>query len=321
MPTVDLEVVADLTQIRVHSPEWHKARQSGFGGSDAAAAAGISKWKTPYQLWAEKVGAPRFEDEDNEPEYITWGKILEPVVRDRFMERTGVNVIPFPKMVRNTAYPWMLANVDGLTGPDLTQVEGVYEGKTSRHDWSAGGEVDVPLDYAVQGQHYLAVLGLDVVHYACLVGGQKMVVAQIERNDRIIDDLIAIEEALWQSVLNGTPPPVQGEDKTLLGQRFRGNAGETVELPADLYGCLKARADLKASNAKVEAEIDKIDAEIMAYMGDATEATYQGETVLTWRPQSRTSIDAKALKEAHPALAAEFSRTSSFRKFTPKELS
>ena len=36
--------------------EWQEFRRKGIGGSDAAAALGVSKWKSKRQLYMEKMG-------------------------------------------------------------------------------------------------------------------------------------------------------------------------------------------------------------------------------------------------------------------------
>jgi predicted phage-related endonuclease len=213
----------------------------------------------------------------------------------------------------------MLANVDGLTGtPDC--IEGVYEGKTSRHDWRSGGQVEVPLEYGVQGQHYLAVLGLERVHYACLVGGQQLVVTEVERNQTLIDDLIAIEEDFWRHVLDGTPPAVAAEDRSLLSKRWAPTERSEKDLIGTHVTNLKVRQGHVANIKRLQAEVDRIDAELMEFMGEATEGIWQGETLLTWRSATSTRLDTTAFKEAHPALAAEFAKTTTSRRFLPKEI-
>jgi hypothetical protein len=54
-------------------------RSTGFGGSDAAAACGLSRWKSAYQLYLEKRGEAPLVEEENEA--MRWGTLLEPVVR------------------------------------------------------------------------------------------------------------------------------------------------------------------------------------------------------------------------------------------------
>src|SRR5580692_9035999 len=126
---MSIEILADLDEIAPSSPEWLKLRKLGIGGSDAGAICGLNPRRTPYQVWADKVNPSEPEDFETEPQ--RWGKLLEAPVRDEFATRTGIEVHRFPRMVRNTERPFMLANVDGLTGPS-TKLTGIYEGKTTR---------------------------------------------------------------------------------------------------------------------------------------------------------------------------------------------
>jgi predicted phage-related endonuclease len=57
----------------------------------------------------------------------------------------------------------------------------------------------------------------------------------------------------------------------------------------------------------------------MEQMGDAEEAELNGTVRVTWKAQSRSSLDSKALKEAHPDLAEQYTKTSSFRVLRIKE--
>lgn len=38
--------------------EWLKTRQTGIGGSDVAAILGLSKWKTPLDVYNDKIAEP-----------------------------------------------------------------------------------------------------------------------------------------------------------------------------------------------------------------------------------------------------------------------
>jgi putative phage-type endonuclease len=318
---MSIEIVADLEQIEVHSPEWHELRKLGVGGSDAGAVCGFSRFRTPYQVWAEKV-SPVVPDEDDENEPQLWGKLLEPVVREEFTRRTGIQVHPFPRMVRNSERPYMLANVDGLTGP-AQSLTGAYEGKTTRRSdlWPVAddGTVQVPFDNMVQGMHYLAVLELERIYFACLVGGQTLRIAEVEVNPQLVEDLIAIEAAFWQSVLDRNPPEVSAQDVSVLRSRWDAEAGKRIELSGTHHTNLKVRAKYKTQIKDTQEKIDQIDAEIMAFMGDAEEAVFNGQTVVTWRTDKRGRVDGTALAAAHPEIADEF-RKPPGRRFLPKEI-
>lgn len=67
--------------------EWLSIRQKGIGGSDAAVVLGLSKWKTPFELWLEKTGQVMPEESQSEAAYF--GTILEDVVAKEFELRSG----------------------------------------------------------------------------------------------------------------------------------------------------------------------------------------------------------------------------------------
>ena len=92
--------------------EWLKWRKKGLGGSDIAAILGISKWSSAIDIWLQKTN--QTFDETIENEAMTWGKILEPVIREQFKQRTGKKVVEVHYILQNEEYRFMLADLDGL---------------------------------------------------------------------------------------------------------------------------------------------------------------------------------------------------------------
>ena len=67
--------------------EWLAQRKHTIGGSDAAGIVGLSKWSSPYSIWADKTGRlPEKED----TEAMRLGRDLEDYVAKRWMEATGM---------------------------------------------------------------------------------------------------------------------------------------------------------------------------------------------------------------------------------------
>ena len=99
-------------------------------------------------MWAEKVNPDATAH--RETEAMSWGKLLEPAIREEFGRRTGIEMHTMNQMVRCLERPFMLASVDGITGP-FGEFTGVYEGKTSRYAdaWAVGddGAVSVPIEH------------------------------------------------------------------------------------------------------------------------------------------------------------------------------
>jgi predicted phage-related endonuclease len=53
---------------------------------------------------------------------------------------------------------------------------------------------------------------------------------------------------------------------------------------------------------------DACKAELCELIGDAATALIGGEVIATWKTTSRSSLDTKALKEAHPDLVASYTK-------------
>ena len=90
--------------------EWLKLRQMGIGGSDVAALLGLSKWRTPLDVYNSKIEEP--EETDNAS--MEWGRRLEPVIREKYAEAVGMEVTIPPFMFQHPEHTFMIADVDGI---------------------------------------------------------------------------------------------------------------------------------------------------------------------------------------------------------------
>ena len=89
--------------------DWLEYRKQGIGGSDASVVCGISRYKSPVQLWMEKTNQ-LLSQEAGEVAY--WGTQLESLVRAEFNKRTGIEVKQIKQLLQSKEYPFMLANLD-----------------------------------------------------------------------------------------------------------------------------------------------------------------------------------------------------------------
>ena len=192
-----LSSTEDITQ-----EEWLKLRSQGIGGSDAATACGLSRWKTPTELWLEKTGQVQ-PKKLGEAAY--WGKRLEPIIREEFILRTGIKVYPKKAILQHPLFPFMLANIDGIAiDPDYG--EGLFEAKTTglyfKKEWTHG----IPEEYMLQVQHYLSVTCFAFCYVAVLIGGNQFKWKLVFRNDEAISLLIELEAKFWEAVQTLSPP-------------------------------------------------------------------------------------------------------------------
>jgi len=82
---------------------------------------------------------------------------------------------------------------------------------------------------------------------------------------------------------------------------------------------IKAKAaelkELKAMQEELAAEISAIEDEIKAAMGDQ-EQIIAGGYKITWKAVTSSRFDSSAFKKANPELAAQYTKTTTTRRFT-----
>ena len=310
-------VLADTSEMT--REEWLELRKQGLGGSDAAWVMGRSRYKSPYTGWAEKAG---FIEEPNldDRESVEWGHRLEPIVAERFSERFGLEIIDAPVMLQHPTYPWMLANVDRFI-VEGGEIVGILEVKTAglrMADYWEGD--DVPDHYWLQVQHYLACCGLDFAYLTVLIGGQEQRDYRIERDELAIADLIAKEGDMWAHVEAKIAPDVDGSESTkdTLGEMWIPEEGSVTDLPDEAIDLIVGLAALAEKRKEIEAEETLGQNELKALLAEHEIGRVNGEVVVTWKPQTRKTIDSKRLKAEHPEIAAEYEKASTFRKLDPK---
>lgn len=296
--------------------EWLKYRKQGIGGSDVAAILGISKWKSAIDLWLDKTN--QTDDIAEENEAMQWGNIMEPVIRKHFAEVTGKKVVEVHAMLQHPKYPFMLADVDGVTtddkgNPAILEIKTASEYK--RGDWEDG----VPAYYETQVQHYLFVTGVKKAYVAVLIGGNCFKVFEVDADTEIRKMLVAVEKDFWNKVQNKIRPEIDGSDaaKSLLDKIYKGGKEEQIVLPEEAIEYVDRYIEASAEEDSAKAKKQDAANHIKDIMGDYDSAKCLGHTI-SWKPVASERFDSKALKAAEPELYAKYVKTSISRRFTLK---
>ncbi|MFM9368092.1 YqaJ viral recombinase family protein [Streptomyces sp. Da 82-17] len=292
--------------------QWLTVRRTGVGGSEVAAVLGMSRYSSAYEVYLDKRGELPL-DRPRSPELAEaafWGLAHEPTIASVFADRTGLGVVEGPGTVAHVERRWMLANVDryvieaGEAAPS-SLLEIKTRSAFQLDEWLGG----VPDGPALQTHWYLAVTGYSHAHVAALLGGNRLVVHRVERDEQLVEHLVALVGEFWQGVLDGTPPPIDGSPATeeLLGHLYDVRAGaETVADPAEVLPLLERRRELKAREQRTADELREVDNKLRATAGEAEVVKVQGEVAFTWKQSG--PVSAKRLAAAHPELAARYTR-------------
>ena len=296
--------------------EWLRYRKRGIGGSDVAAILGISKWNSAISLWLDKTNQTNEPVEENEA--MQWGTIMEPIIRNHFAVVTGKTVVEVKAMLQHPEYPFMLADVDGLTTDDEGN-PAILEIKTASEYKKSEWENDIPSYYQTQVQHYLCVTGVQKAYVAVLIGGNSFKVYEVDADAEIQSMLIAVEKNFWNKVQNMIRPEMDGSDaaKNLLDSLYHGGIEEQIVMPDEAIEYVDSYVQACAEEDNAKAKKQDAANHIKEIMGDYDKATCLGHSI-SWKAVSSERLDTKALKENEPEIYARYVRTSVSRRFTLK---
>lgn len=238
------------------------------------------------QVYLEKTGQAEPEPEN---EAMHFGKVLEAVVADEFAMRNDYKLRRVNRTVRHKKFPWMIAHPDRLLPGD--PMHAGLECKTAgrwykAEDWGPSNTDEVPVEYLLQCQHYMAVTGAGLWFLAVLLAGNEYRQYSIPRSEEIIASLIAKESAFWELVQSRTPPaPVNTLDTSLLHPRDR---GASVLASAESAAAVLELQNLAREKRRIAEREEELKTQIQAEMGDALVLQgLDGETLATWKTQTR----------------------------------
>lgn len=301
-------------------------RRTYLGSSDVAAILGLSKWKTPLDVYFEKLGQgvpPHAAKE----KLFRRGKRLEPVVLDMLAEELDYEITARGARYRDPGYPWMAAEIDAETEINGERVN--IEVKTV-HPFAAGewGEMEtdeIPIHYAAQAMYGLMVTGRQRCIFAALFGADNLVTYDLRRDEETIDGIRAKAIAFWTDhVLAKVPPePIVLDDVYRL---LRRDSDTIVEADKDLTRLLAAYKEAKSRESAAGAKIEELKYQIgVRVLGADALAipsrkpkhviTVAGLPAMTVAYQEQTRIDSDAVRSRHPDVAAECSKVSKFFRF------
>lgn len=313
--------------------EWLQARRAGLGGSDMGAILGLSKFKTPVDVWMEKTGR---SEGSTETLQMRFGNYAEEFVAREYCAKTGHAVQRFTSMLRHPDAP-ILGNVDRLVVPAGAKIAAHkseirtdlgLECKTASAfaamdaaEWGEEGTDLVPPSYLVQCTTYMALTGCNAWDLAVLFGNQEVRVYHITRDRELEAEIIARASEWWNRyvIADVAPAPICEADVRALFPSSA--AGKTIEAVEETLTMLEALKKAKAEIKQQEEIADTASLAIKALLGDAEALTLNGKPLLTWKSSKPAMrFDSKAFQIEHPELYQQFLKAGEpSRRFLIKE--
>ncbi|WP_245107235.1 MULTISPECIES: YqaJ viral recombinase family protein [unclassified Acinetobacter] len=294
--------------------QWLQIRKQGIGSSDAAAACGLNPHMSMLELWMIKTGrmqVPPDQPLKNRYSPLYWGNKLEPLIADYYRQRTGNKVRRVNAVLQHPDEDkaFMLANLDyAVVGSDEVQLlECKSVGEWGTKHWREG----VPLYVIIQVQHQLAVTGKQAAHVCALVCGHEAKIFKVERNEIVINRLIASEKIFWSCVENDIPPHVDASESAAKALQLlypQHIPLQTVDL-STLSGADQLFTDLLTEEkhlAHHQTKYDYLKHRIQILMKDAEKAIFSQGSVTWKKSKDSVVLDQKALLQAQPELLQQY---------------
>lgn len=284
-------------------------RTKYIGGSDIGSILGLSRFRSPLEVWMEKTGRET-KKLDSLP--LRFGSFAESFVASEYSRATGFELIHDESIYIHPKHSFMSAHMDRFVLEDgCSSPTRILECKTanpfSPGDWGEIGSDEVPMSYLCQCIWYMAITDINKVDLAVLFGNADFRIYEITRDLELENAIQEKASHFWNEfVLKDIAPPAQSEAdcQTLFS---KGDSTKSIEAKAETL-LLTKRLQLLNNEINVrEGEISSIKQNIMNQMGEAETLRYQGKVLATWKaPKPSFRLDSKRLEQDLPEIANNY---------------
>lgn len=258
--------------------EWSRS----LTASKVPAILGLSKYASPYSLWAEATGrVERQEPDAAARKRFDRGHRLEATLleylQDALTDRGEDVRVRRGATVHHPVHISHYVNPDGwvFEGRRRTPWAGV-EAKTSQWDtdWGKEWTAEIPPAYLAQVAWQMHVTGLPVVYVPALVGLEfRVYVVTLEDVAEVLPDVVAAATAWERAVLEDTPPALDGTPETLRVVRAMHPDINPDGVAIVAHDDLAAIREAEAAKAAAEEALSLAKATILEGAGDARTLT------------------------------------------------
>ncbi|EBQ8616446.1 endonuclease [Salmonella enterica] len=290
-------------------------RTKYLGGSDVAGILGISPWRTPLEVYLDKV-QPRIKPvAPSKQKVFTRGQRMEPYVIDLLSEETGLEIIHRGNRYIHRDYGFIAAEIDAeaASGENI-EIKTVSPFKAK--EWGEVQTDAIPVHYTAQAMHGLMVTGMQVCVFGVLIGGDDFRIYRVERDEETIQAILEKEIAFWDRVINLNPP--EATTVSDISLMFEKDSGSSIEADGKALALFNELRDMKSRYKSLGEEIAVSEEKLKLYMQEHSILTLDGKTICTWKSQVSDRFDQKLFQVEHPELYEKFKTSTTSRVFRMK---
>lgn len=235
-----------------------------IGASNAAACIGLSRWRTPADMFwyfTDGIEAPVGDAAHA-------GNLLEPSILDWFQQQSGLDIVRNQRRVRDI----FRASHDALVKAKPQGVEAKAPGilwPESTGEWGEPETDEIPQEYVVQCQVQAFVSDLELVWVPALIAHRGFMLYKVERDEEAIRGIVERCAEFWHNHVMPKVPPADSVPSIEIIKRLRRTTGKSVELDEVAARVVEAWDTTRDQRLGLEKGEDALKASILNAMGDA----------------------------------------------------
>lgn len=301
--------------------EWLEYRNNQFviGGSNIGIILGLSKHKTPLQLWLE------WRDRESQPvkDSMYRGRFMEDGIARWFQQQTGLKVVGRSKEIavfHNDEYPdYIQVAPDREIFKEGTNLGGrpFLEIKDTSMFVDFDAPDTVPSEWFLQCQ-FEAEIGGRPGTYLAVNDGSKTLKSRLILPDReYIRECIAMACEWYEKHIVGgeQPAPINGDDVQLLHPESESGI---IKVGHDVSQLHEQAIIYKRAMNDATAKYEQCKSQLSAVFDQRDTLAYEGRVLATYKTVHQRRFDLAKFSEDHPDLAKEYMTVSAYRKFDIK---
>lgn len=299
--------------------EQYMARKNGIGGSDVCAILGLSKYKTPVQVYLEKT----LDDEDYRKNFnqkisvaSEVGNVLESFLIKKFEDTYNKKVLIEEKTFKKDH---LIANVDGLVLEDDGQ-ESILEIKTtSVFNQEIGDDFtdQMPFEWLCQVAHYCHVLEKQKAYVFVLIGNSKTKLFIYERDLELEEQIIKTLNNFWFECVQKRVPPAP-KNMNDINNLYSVEKEKEKIADEELLNLCERYKKIKEKHYELGKQLDEIKFEITKAMKDSSKLVFSGKVIARQSIVYTSRFNQTLFKNENPDDYKKYCSTLSFRRLIVK---
>ena len=261
--------------------EWLQERKAGIGCSEIAAILGLNPWRSPLDVYLDKIGEGRPQEETRP---MRLGKAFEPAILAEYTKETGREARLNDRLFQHPDVP-MLGTPDAFELEELPPPGVEMKATRNQNGWGESGTDEIPDVYLPQVAGYMAILNRPFWHVAALIAGGDFRVYTVRRDAALEAVILENVARFWRdNVIAHRAPDPDGSASAgeWVREKFPRHTSMARVASPEESDLLRLLVEAKDGREAAEREEERLKQLVQMRIGDAEGLIFDGGKC-TWK--------------------------------------